>query len=111
MFLQRQADINSFDGIQVDDASYRILHDVLLFIYSGYSSILKDKPFDLAVGSDAAAAAAEAASEAADDEAADERLRLDSLRQLAAAADKYQIAELKLKVEEEMGKMAPILDS
>ena len=109
MFLQRQADINSFDGIQVDDASYRILHDVLLFIYSGYSSILKDKPFDLAVGSDAAAA--EAASEAADDEAADERLRLDSLRQLAAAADKYQIAELKLKVEEEMGKMAPILNS
>ena len=99
MFLQRQEDIHSFDTIVLDDVSYRILHDVLLYIYSGYSSILKDKPFDLAVGSDAAAA--EAAADAVDDDG----LRLVSLRQLIAAAEKYQIAELKFKAENEEARM------
>ena len=107
MFLQRQ-DINSFDSIEVDDISYRVLHDLLLFIYSGFSSVLKDKPFDLAAGSFAAAAAAE---DDDDDDEDDGRLRPDLLQQLIKAADKYKIAELKTKAESELAKIAPLINS
>ena len=108
MFLQRQADLNSFDCLCLDDFSYRVFHDVLLFIYAGHSDILRDKPFDLAAGSEAAAAAAAAAVADAAAEANDsDRWRHELLRQLVAAAEKYQIAELKIKAQEELDRVAP----
>ena len=135
MILQRQ-DINSFDSIRLDDISFRILHDLLLFIYSGYSSILKDKPFDLtydflddapqaapapaasevakveaaADRSDAAAAAA-ASPPAAASTGGCNRSRFDLLRQLYLAAEKYGISELKSKVEREISLSAPVGDN
>ena len=101
MFLQR-ADINSFDSVHLADISYRVLHDLLLFIYSGYSALVNDKPFDLVppAALDAAAAAADA-----DD---DERVHSELLRQLILAAERYQVVELKFKAEEALSKLESV---
>ena len=99
MFLQR-ADINSFDSVHLADISYRVLHDLLLFIYSGYSALVNDKPFDLV-----APAALDAAAADADD---DERVHSELLRQLILAAERYQVVELKFKAEEALSKLESV---